>query len=96
MSAANLRDMLIYDSEEKAVKKVPAFDYGFHQCSGSGTGSVGIVCIWASRIRIFKYEARIRILLSPSKNRKKKIDSKLFFMAFIFEKQSLCTGTFKK
>jgi hypothetical protein len=40
------------------------------QCCGSGSG--GSICFWASEIRIHLSEKRIRILLSSSKNSKKK------------------------
>jgi hypothetical protein len=39
------------------------------------SGSVGSVCFWASWIRIHKSEAWIWILLSPSKNSEKNLDS---------------------
>ncbi len=57
------------------------------------------VCFWASwiRIRIHWSEVWIRILLSPSKNSKKNLDSYCFvtsFWLFFFEKWCKCT--FKK
>ncbi len=47
------------------------------QCCGSGSGSTGSTCFWASWIRIHQSALwiRIRILLLSCKNRKKNHDS---------------------
>ncbi len=55
----------------------------FFQCCGSESGSVRSVCFQASWIRIHQSEAWIRILLSSSKNSKKKnLDSYCFVTSF--------------
>ncbi len=48
----------------------------YQQCCGSG--SLGSICFWATRIRIRQSGVRIRILLSSSKNSKKNLDSYCF------------------
>jgi hypothetical protein len=58
------------------------------QSFGSGSGSTGSTCFWASWIRIHQSEVWIRILLSPSNKSKKNLDSYCFvtyFLLFIFE-----------
>ncbi len=59
---------------------------------------IRIRMFWASRIRIYWYKIRIRILLSSSKNSKKNLDSYCFFVTslwlFILEKWFKCS--FKK
>jgi hypothetical protein len=54
---------------------IPALKHIKQQCSGSGSGSTGFTCFWASRIRIHQSEVWIRIFLSSSKNSKKNLDS---------------------
>ncbi len=66
------------------------------QCSGfeSRSGSTGSTCYWASRIRIHYSEVLIRILLSSSKNSKKKPWFLLFcdfFWTFYLWKWCKCT-----
>ncbi len=64
------------------------FSYYFKQCCGSESGSTGSTCFWASWIRIrIQYSEvwirlRIRILISPSKNSKKNLDSYCFATSF--------------
>ncbi len=55
------------------------------QCCGSGSGSTGSTCFWASRIRIriHSSELWIRILRSSCKNSKKNLDSCTILWLFL-------------
>ncbi len=66
--------------------------YNTWQCFGSG--SVGSICFWASRIRLHKLDMRIWILLLSRKNSKKNLDSYCFVTSlwlFIFKQWCKCT-----
>ncbi len=85
------------------IRVYEKFFFSFLQCCGCGSesGSTGSTCFWDSWIRIrihysevwiqirIRLRIRIWILLSPSKNSKKNLDSLLlcdYFWLFIFEK----------